>query len=222
MKITYIWHSCFLLSGSRKVLIDPYLDGHPLPAEPDLVLVTHGHNDHFGETVRLGKKTVAVKEIAAYARSKGVPADGMNVGGTANFDGVSVTMVPAVHSSCMEEEGIHVNAGIACGYVIGMDGVRVYHAGDTALFSDMKLIGEVSRPDVAILPIGGYYTMGPDDAMMAANFIGAKTVIPMHYNTWEKIRQDPAPWKNAIERTTDLKVAILKPGESVEIGAEGK
>jgi len=217
MKITWIWHSCFLLSGSRNVLIDPFLEGHPLPREPDIVAVTHGHNDHFGETTRLGKKTVAIKEIAGYLKTKGVPVVSMNLGGTATVDGVTFTMTPAVHSTCMEEAGISVNGGVAAGFVIGMDGVRVYHAGDTALFSDMKLIGKLYQPDVAILPIGGHYTMGPEEAMMAANFIGAKTVIPMHYNSFEVIRRDPLSFKSAIERTTDLKAVVLKPGESVEI-----
>jgi len=219
MKITWIWHSCFLLSGAKNVLIDPFLAGHAVPAEPDIVAVTHGHNDHFGETTRLCKKTVAVKEIAGYLRTKQVPVVSMNLGGTALVDGVSFTMTQALHSSCVEEAGIAVNGGVPCGFVIGMDGVRVYHAGDTALFSDMKLIGELYHPDVAILPIGGHYTMGPDEAMIAANYIGAKTVIPMHYNSFPEIAQDPLPFKKAIERTTDLKVVLLQPGESIEVPA---
>jgi L-ascorbate metabolism protein UlaG (beta-lactamase superfamily) len=141
----------------------------------------------------------------------------MNIGGTIVLRGVSFTMTPAMHSGRIEETGQGYGGGTAAGFVIGMDGVSVYHAGDTGLFSDMKLIGELYHPDVALLPIGGRFTMGPAEAMMAAQFIGAKLVIPIHYNTWDKIEQDPAPWKEAIERTTDIRVKILKPGEKVEV-----
>jgi len=143
----------------------------------------------------------------------------MNIGGTIVLDGVSFTMTPALHSGWIEEAGIAAGGGAAAGFVIRMDGTAVYHAGDTGLFSDMKLIGELYRPDVALLPIGGRYTMGPEEAMMAAQFIGAKTIIPIHYNTWKKIEQDPVPFKTAIERTTDMKVRILRPGETMEIQA---
>jgi L-ascorbate metabolism protein UlaG (beta-lactamase superfamily) len=141
----------------------------------------------------------------------------MNIGGTMTVDGVSFTMTPALHSTVIEEAGPGFSGGAAAGIVIGMDGVKVYHAGDTGLFSDMKLIGELYHPDVALLPIGGRYTMGVAEAMMAANFIGAKTVIPIHYNTWDKIAADPLTLKNAVERTTDIRVRILKPGESMDL-----
>jgi L-ascorbate metabolism protein UlaG (beta-lactamase superfamily) len=145
----------------------------------------------------------------------------MNIGGTIDVDGVSFTMVPALHSSCLELAGCSSYGGTASGYVIRLDGISVYHAGDTALFSDMKLIGELYRPDAAVLPIGGRYTMGPREAMIAANFIGAPLVVPIHYNTWPKIAQDPASFKKAIERTTDLTVALLNPGETVEVRPRG-
>ena len=128
-------------------------------------------------------------------------------------------MTAAMHSSSVEETGPGFSAGAAAGFVIGMDGVKVYHAGDTALFSDMKLIGELYHPDIALLPIGGRFTMGIAEAMMAANFIGAKTVIPIHYNTWDRIKTDPQQFKKAIERTTDIKVLVLKPGESMQTGS---
>jgi L-ascorbate metabolism protein UlaG (beta-lactamase superfamily) len=218
MQLTWLGHACVLLSGSKKILIDPFIEGKSvLYTNPDMVAVTHGHADHFGETVALGKKTIAINEIAKYLTGKGLPAEGMNIGGTAVVDGVSFTMTPAVHSSWIEEAGIGCYGGTAAGFVIGIDGVTIYHAGDTALFSDMKLIGDLYHPDVALLPIGGRYTMGISEAMIAANFIGAKTVIPIHYNTWDKIRADPLMFKEAIERTTDIRVTVLQPDESIDI-----
>ena len=221
MQLTWLGHSCVQLTGSKKVLIDPFIEGGcVLPTNPDLVAVTHGHSDHMGEVVALRKKTVAITEIARYLKTKGVPAESMNIGGTLKIDSVTFTMTPAMHSGGIEEAGVFVGCSAAAGFVVEMDGIRVYHAGDTGLFSDMKLIGDLYHPHVALLPIGGRYTMGTAEAMMAANFIGAKTVIPIHYNTWEKIAADPVPFKTAIERTTDMKVKILAPGESITIPPE--
>jgi L-ascorbate metabolism protein UlaG (beta-lactamase superfamily) len=217
MRLTWLGHSCFYLEGERSVIIDPYVPEGPITREPDLVAVTHGHDDHFGEVVRLAKKTIAITEIGKYLRTKGLTVETMNIGGTIEVDGVEFTMTPAVHSSGLGVEGPGYYGGCACGFVVGMEGVRVYHAGDTALFSDMKLIGELYQPDVALLPMGGRFTMGPREAMMAANYVGAKTVIPMHYSTWPAILQDPLAFKHAIERTTDLKVVILSPGEAYEV-----
>jgi L-ascorbate metabolism protein UlaG (beta-lactamase superfamily) len=220
MQLTWLGHSCVLLTGSKKVLIDPFVeDGSVLGTDPDIVAVTHGHGDHLGEAVALNRKTVAINELAKYLSSKGLAAEGMNIGGTMIVDGVSFTMTSAVHSSSIEEAGPGFSAGAAAGFVIGMDGMKIYHAGDTALFSDMKLIGELYHPDIALLPIGGRFTMGIPEAMVAANFIGAKTVIPIHYNTWDKISADPLQFKKAIERTTDIRVLVLKPGESMQTGS---
>jgi L-ascorbate metabolism protein UlaG (beta-lactamase superfamily) len=218
MQLTWLGHACVLLTGSKKILIDPFIEGGSvIGTQPDIVAVTHGHDDHLGETRELSKKTIAITEIAKYLASKGIPAEGMNIGGTILVDGVSFTMTPAVHSTWIEEGGTPVTGGTAAGFVIQMDGTVIYHAGDTALFSDMKLIGQLYHPDVALLPIGGRFTMGPAEAMIAANFIGAKTVIPIHYNTWDKIRADPSQFKTAIEKTTDIRVKILQPGESIII-----
>ena len=218
MQLTWLGHSCVLLSGSKKVLIDPFIEGGSvLGTDPDIVAVTHGHADHLGEAVALNRKTVAISEIARYLMAKGLPVESMNIGGTVIVDGVSFTMTAAVHSTSLEEAGPGFSAGAAAGFVIGMDGLGVYHAGDTAVFSDMKLIGELYHPDVALLPIGGRFTMGTAEAMVAANFIGSKIVIPIHYNTWDRIAADPLPFKKAIERTTDIRVHILKPGGSMEI-----
>jgi len=217
MRLTWHGHACISLQGSRTVLVDPFVPSGEPPQNADIIAITHGHDDHLGEAVRLKKKTVAVKEIADALRERGVPAEGMNIGGTITVDGVSFSMVPALHSSSMDLAGFCSCGGTAAGYVICLDGVSVYHAGDTALFSDMKLIGELYRPDAAVLPIGGRYTMGPREAMIAANFVGAPLVIPIHYNTWPKIAQDPVSFQHAIERTTDLRVAILQPGEPIEV-----
>lgn len=221
MHLTWLGHACVLLTGSKRILLDPFIEGRSvLDTNPDLVAVTHGHEDHLGETVALAKKTIAITEIAKYLTSKGLPVEGMNIGGTITVDGVSFTMTPAAHSSWIEEAGFGYYGGTAAGFVIGMDGVKVYHAGDTGLFSDMKLIGDLYHPDVALLPIGGRYTMGTAEAMMAAQFIGADMVIPIHYNTWDRIAADPLPFKRAMEKTTDIRVTILQPGESIEINKE--
>ena len=219
MQLTWLGHSCVLLAGTKKVLIDPFIEGGSVAGtDPDIVAITHGHEDHMGEAAALKKKTVAITEIAKYLKKKGLAVEGMNIGGTVVVDGVSFTMTPALHSSFIEEAGLGFAGGSAAGFVVGMDGVKVYHAGDTGLFSDMKLIGELYHPDIALLPIGGRYTMGVAEAMMAADFIGAKTVIPIHYNTWEKITADPRELKKALERTTDISVEILTPGKSITIG----
>lgn len=217
MQLSWFGHSCVYLDGSSSVLIDPFTGGRPITVDPDIVAVTHGHADHLGETVSLSKKTVAVNEVAQWLIRQGIDAVAMNIGGTAVVDGVSFTMTQAIHSGWLEAAGPGFCGGIAAGYVIEMDGVRVYHAGDTALFSDMKLIGELYRPDVACLPVGGHFTMGPREAMMAATFIGAATVVPIHYNTFPVIEQDIDAFKRTVERTTDLSVAVLEPGESLEI-----
>lgn len=217
MELTYLGHSCVLLKGKKTVLVDPFSPELEIPPSPDIVAVTHGHADHMGSAVALKRPTVAINEVAKYLKSKGIPAEGMNIGGTILVEGVTFHMVQAIHSSWIEEAGIGCNGGGAAGFVIGMEGRRVYHAGDTALFSDMKLIGELCHPDVALLPIGGRFTMGPEEAMIAARYIGAPLVIPIHYDTWPVIRQDPEQFRTALERTTDIRVRILSPGEKLTI-----
>ena len=160
-------------------------------------------------TVQLKKKTVAINEVAKYLASKGIPAEPMNIGGSITVDGVRFTMTPALHSSWLEEEGMGFYGGTAAGFVITMDGTTVYHAGDTALFSDMQLIRDLYRPDVALLPVGGCFTMGPDEAMIAAR-TWARSQIPMHYDTFPAIEQDVRKFKQAIERTTSIRVRVSR------------
>ncbi|MHC1627159.1 MAG: metal-dependent hydrolase [Methanoculleaceae archaeon] len=218
MELKWLGHSCVALTGSSVVLIDPFTGGRQIDVDPDIVAVTHGHADHLGETLSLARKTVAINGLAKWLSSRGIDAVGMNIGGTAVVDGVSFTMTEAIHSGWLEGAGPGFCGGGAAGFVIEMDGVRVYHAGDTALFSDMKLIGQLYRPDVACLPIGGHYTMGPREAMMAATFVEAPVVVPIHYNTFPVIEQDAHEFKRVLEETTNIRVEVPEPGGSIEIG----
>ena len=220
MRLTWHGHSCFFLEGTKKILIDPFFLRSFPNYDPDIVAITHGHFDHIGETLRLNRITIAITETAKILASRGMKVEGMNIGGTITVEGVRFTMTTAVHSGGLEIEGSMHYGGGACGYVIELDGIKVYHAGDTALFSDMKLIRDLYHPEVALLPIGGRYTMGPNEAMIAATYIGAPLIIPMHYSSWPTIEQDPSSFKFAIERTTDMKVQILQPGSSLDVDKE--
>ena len=216
---TYYGHSCFLLDdGKYKVLTDPFLTENPLAtAKPediqcDFILVSHGHFDHLGQAEEIAKRTgaqvLAIPEILG--TMDGINGHGMNVGGTVKLPFGSVKMVPAIHS-CM------VAGGVAAGFVIEIGGQVVYFAGDTGLFSDMKLIGELCGVTVAVLPIGDNFTMGIKEAVVAAEFVGAKKVIPIHYNTWPLIAADAAEFKNQVEAKGKATVEVVKPGESVEL-----
>ena len=216
---TYYGHSCFLLDdGKYKVLTDPFLTENPLAtAKPediqcDFILVSHGHFDHLGQAEVIAKRTgaqvLAIPEILG--TMDGINGHGMNVGGTVKLPFGSVKMVPAIHS-CM------VAGGVAAGFVIEIGGQVGYFAGDTGLFSDMKLIGEICGVTVAVLPIGDNFTMGIKEAVVAAEFVGAKKVIPIHYNTWPLIAADAAEFKKQVEAKGKATVEVVKPGESVEL-----
>jgi L-ascorbate metabolism protein UlaG (beta-lactamase superfamily) len=219
MYIRYVGHSCFSLEGSKKILIDP-MPAAAAEIDADMILVTHGHWDHLGITIELKKKTATIHELANYLSRKEVPAVGMNLGGTYISDGVKITIVPALHSSSVTENEIELYMGSAAGFVVEMDGVVVYHAGDTALFSDMKLIHSLYHPNVALLPVGDHYTMGPAEAMVAAEWIGASLVIPMHYNTFPAIEQDLAEFEHAIESTTSMMVNAVQPGDGIDVSPQ--
>jgi L-ascorbate metabolism protein UlaG (beta-lactamase superfamily) len=229
-KLTFIGHAAFLLEdeAGNTVAIDPFVEHNPatrLTARDitaSTILLTHAHNDHVGDTVEIAHnndaKVICVVELGDWLEGKGVrDVVGVNHGGTVAFPGGTVKFVPAWHSSSFTlEDGSVVAPGVPAGLVVRFGGRTYYFAGDTALFSDMRLIGDEGI-DVAILPIGDHFTMGPADAARAAEFVGAKTVIPCHYNTFPPIRQDPEEFRAAVaKRASGTEVVVLASGETYE------
>ena len=229
VKVNYLGHDCFLIeSGGKSLITDPFLSGSPratkkpTDVKPDAILVTHGHGDHLGDSIAISKRSgapiVGIFELAGYCESKGAHTIGAHYGGTVKFDFGWVKLVPAWHSSS-SPEGNYL--GNPCGFIIHIGGVTFYHAGDTCLFGDMKLIAEMTPVDVFLCPIGDHYTMGPTDALKAVEFVHPRIVIPMHYNTFPPIKQDPALFKEKVEtRFSDITVRVLAPGESSDIEAK--
>ena len=221
MDIRYLGHSAFELSdGDTRILIDPFLTGNPKAAvsadelEPTVILLTHGHGDHYGDTVdiakRAGAPVLAIVEIADELEEEGVEAVGFNMGGTVKHDWGWVRMVPAWHTS-MTPKG---TASVPAGLVVSLGGKVVYHVGDTCLFSDLQLVGRRDPLDVALVPIGGHFTMDRHDAVTACELIGARTVIPIHYDTFPPIETDAQAFKADVEAATDSEVVVLEPGET--------
>jgi L-ascorbate metabolism protein UlaG (beta-lactamase superfamily) len=224
MKITWLGHSAFLIEeNGKKVLVDPFISGNDsAPVKPDdidcdIIAVTHGHGDHLGDAIFISKRKnipiVAIYELAEYISSKGANAVGMNFSGTYEHDGIKLTMVPALHSAGISEAGFSHDGGLPAGFIIEINGKKVYHAGDTGLFGDMKIIGEIYKPDVALLPVGGLFTMDTKLATIAAKWLKPKYVIPMHYNTWPPIKANPEEMRDELEKE-GIKLIVLKPGES--------
>ena len=232
LSITWLGHSTFIIglpSGQRLVL-DPWLSNPNCPSEfssaeslgrVDLVLLSHGHDDHTSDVISIARATgapvVCIFELGQYLTEKGLQnVRDMGIGGTQHIDGVAITMTAAVHSGSTMVQGQIVYLGGATGYVIRAPGVpTTYFAGDTALFGDMKVLGEIYRPEIAFLPIGDHYTMGPDTAAIAARWLGVRQVVPMHWGTFPILSGTPAALRDHL-KGSGIDVLELKPGETAE------
>ena len=235
VKLTWLGHAAFLLEAQgKRVLIDPWLKQNPAcpdefkdPGHIDVISISHGHNDHMQDAVEVANKTgatvVAIVEIGDWLETKGVEnVVAMNKGGTAEAAGIKFHMTHALHSSTFyyEEDGKKgwdvIHGGEAAGFVIELeDGFKLYHAGDTAVFGDMALIRKLLAPDIAMLPIGDLYTMGPRSAAEAVRLLGVKTVVPMHYGTFPALFGTPDELRKEADDVDGLEVVDLKPGDSI-------
>jgi L-ascorbate metabolism protein UlaG (beta-lactamase superfamily) len=226
MQVTYHGHSVVKIeTGGKTIIIDPFITGNGLTdltvedIKPDVIILTHGHNDHVGDTVQLAKENdslvIANDELSTYLSWQGLRVHGMHIGGAYQFEFGKVKLTPAFHGTGLQADGNQiVYCGMPAGILFMAEGKTIYHAGDTALFSDMKLIGERHPIDLAFLPIGDNYTMGPEDAAYAAKLLAAKTIVPIHYNTFPVIKQDPQDFLQMLENQNGK---ILNPGEGIEL-----
>jgi L-ascorbate metabolism protein UlaG (beta-lactamase superfamily) len=228
LSFQWLGHGTFLFRspGGRRILVDPWLTTNPACPESakkihelDLMLLTHGHDDHSADAVAVGRatraRTIAPYELAAWLQRKGLQTvTGLNQGGTIEAAGLSITMLPAFHSSSIEEDGRAVYVGSPCGYLIRFeDGFTIYFAGDTALFGDMRLIAELYHPAMAFLPIGDTYTMGPEQAAKACELLAVKQVVPMHFGTFPALTGTPQRLRELVE-ARGVQVLELRPGET--------
>jgi L-ascorbate metabolism protein UlaG (beta-lactamase superfamily) len=225
--LTWLGHASFRIDspGGKRIYVDPWLTGPTCPESErdaqraDIIAITHGHFDHVGDTVELGKRTgarlIAIPELAGWLEKQGYPdasAGGMNKGGTVSIDGITFTMTNAFHSSSTAD-GTY--AGEPAGFVIGLEnGLRLYVAGDTCVFGDMQLIGRIYQPDVAIVPIGDHYTMGPQEAAVALELLGVKRCVPCHYGTFPALTGTPEALR---ELSSGVEIIAPAPGETIEL-----
>ena len=230
VELTWLGHGSFRADspGGKRVYVDPWLsnpkcpEGEKEPERIDIIALTHGHGDHVGETAELGKrfspKLVAIIELAAWLEGEGFPSGGdlgFNKGGTVEVDGIKFSMTHAVHSSAMYGDGPPIYLGEAAGYVVEFEnGTKIYFAGDTAAFSDMQIIGKYLEPDVAVLPIGDHFTMGPRQAAVALELLGTKRCIPCHYGTFPMLSGTPDELR---QHAPGVEVLALEPGETITL-----
>jgi L-ascorbate metabolism protein UlaG (beta-lactamase superfamily) len=229
-EITFCGQACFAIKtqSGKHWIIDPWLEQNPVcptrlknPAKVDTLLITHPHFDHIGDALRLASKhdatAIGIFETVAWLHKKGVQnIVGFNKGGTIERDGVRVTMTHAVHSCGITDGDEILYGGEACGYVITLEnGTRIYHAGDTMVFGDMKIIGELFKPDIALLPIGGFYTMDPVQGAYAIRLLGTKVIVPMHYGTFPVLTGTPEQLRDLTKDIGGLQIIELRPGETL-------
>ncbi|MDD5758980.1 MAG: metal-dependent hydrolase [Desulfobulbaceae bacterium] len=225
MKITWCGHACFLIKTEKTtLLIDPFLSGNPMApvgheyVDPEYILLTHGHADHVGDTVAIAQRceatVVANFEICNWLKRQGVKSThAQHIGGGFDYPWGRLQLTMALHGSSMPDDSY---GGNPCGLLLTMEGKTIYHAGDTGLFSDMQLIGEVGL-DLAILPIGDNFTMGPADALRAVQFLLPKQVVPIHYDTFPVIKQAPHVWARQVEAQTGSRVMVMAAGQTIQL-----
>ena len=232
LRLTWVGHATWIMEtpGGKRVLIDPWVSGNPVvtdelrdPGPADVILLTHGHSDHTGDVVDLAARhspsaVLAMVELGDYLESKGVEnVIGYNKGGTVEAAGLRFTMVDAHHSSSIQDGDTIVYTGEPAGYIVTLeDDRRVYVAGDTCVFGDMALIGRLYKPDIAILPIGDFFTMGPFEAAEAIRLLGVRTVVPTHYGTFDALTGTPDALRSEASDVQGLEVLDVPPGGTVE------